>query len=218
MNSNRDLTAGERVILDEVRKLLGNNLANFLLSGLSESEITNQRHFTARCISAQESEITYQLEMINDSEQGLPVGSDPLVLAALLDILWERQPLNGKVTFRNGDICEKLQWPQETQSHALIKQSLERYASTSYFLVEPTVPEGQSRDTLHASFRRLIIGYETDAVLLPLKRTTSQRFIKVQFLPELIHDIISDKKLFLGLNFTELHSLQLSLPRRLGSD
>lgn len=218
MSSTKDRTDAERSVLDEVRKLLGNNLADFLLSGLGETTLIHHRSFTAHGISSGRAETTYQLEITNDSEQGLPIEGDPSVLAALLDILWERQPLNGKVTFRDSDICEKLQWPQETQSHALIKQSLERYASTSYFLIDPAVPEGQSRDTLHASFRRLIIGYETDAVLLPLKRTTSQRFIKVQFLPELIHDLISDKKLFLGLNFTELHSLQPIPPRRLGSD
>ncbi|HEX8177791.1 MAG TPA: hypothetical protein VF543_22070 [Pyrinomonadaceae bacterium] len=218
MNSNNNLTDTERSILDEVRKLLGSNLVSFLLSGLGGTEIIHRRRFAAHGIPSQEDEITYRLEMISDSEQGLPIGYDPLVLAALLDILWERQPLNGKVTFRDSDICEKLDWPQEPESHTLIKQSIERYVATSYFLIDPTIPERRSKNTLHASFRRLIIGYETDAVLLPLKRTTSQRFIKVQFLPELIYDLISDKKLFLGLNFTELNSLQPIPPRSLNFD
>lgn len=68
-------------------------------------------------------EVTYQLEMINDSELGLPIGRDPLVLAALLDLLWERQPLDSTILFREEDILGKLEWPHDAESQRLIKQA-----------------------------------------------------------------------------------------------
>jgi phosphodiesterase/alkaline phosphatase D-like protein len=96
MDSNDPLTQAEHNVLDEARKLLGDNLADFLFSGLGESRIVHHRSFTAKSMLGQADEITYHFEMINDSELGLPIGRDPLVLATLLDILLVGAPASGQ--------------------------------------------------------------------------------------------------------------------------
>jgi hypothetical protein len=204
MDPNDDLTQAERNALDEARKLLGDNLTTFLLSGLSEPTIEHRRVFTARSSPSHGPKLTYQLEIINDSPQGLPIGRDPLVLAALLDLLWERQPLDSTILVRHSDIMEKLQWPQEAESQSLINGALERYLLTAYCLIDPTFAEEEPLCGRYNSIRRLLIGYETTSILHPVKRTEQPRLTRVQFWPALRHDVISERKYFLGLEFQGL--------------
>jgi hypothetical protein len=201
------LTEAERNLLTGIRKLLGDNLTDFLLSGLGESGITHRRTFTAQRISSDGNEITYQFEMVNDSELGLPVGRDPLVLAALLDLLWERQPLDSRVLFKDSHILEKLGWPLDVETQGLTRQSLERYFLVTYCLIDPTVNEGGRLLGRYAGLKRLFVGYETTSVMLPVKRTTNLGLTKVQFLPEFFYDILSERKYFLGIEFQGLREI-----------
>jgi hypothetical protein len=212
MNSSFKLTEREQKILTEARRAFGNNLADYLLSGLGETQTSHRRAFTAINTSVQV-EVTYRLEMTNESAQGLPIDRDLLVFAALFDMLRERQPLDSRITFRVSDILEKLGWPSNASSEVMITRAIERYLLTAYFLLDPTISMsegGQGEHAVHesyASFRRLFIGYETTLALLPVKRTAQQGLLKVQFLPELIHDTLSEKKRFLGIDFQSLREM-----------
>lgn len=215
MDSNESLSSTERRLLDEVRKLLGANLADFLFSGLGESSIVHHRSFTARSVPIQADEIPYHFKMTNDSELGLPIGRDPLVLAALLDILWERQPLDSTILFREGNILEKLGWDDDHENHSLIKRALERYAFTAYCLVDPTPKQEESPSNRYASVARLLIGYEMASPLYPLKKrgqpkyaTSEAAFACAHFLPGLIQDVISERKNFLGTDFQRLKEIR----------
>jgi hypothetical protein len=211
MVPNFELTVAESESLAEARKLLGDNLANFLLSGIGESGIAHRRHFTAQCKPSHGDEITYQLELINDSELGLPIAREPLVLAALLDFLWERQPLNSTILFRQSDILEKLEWNDDAESQSLIKRALERYVFTAYCLVDPTSTEEESLSSGFVSIGRLLTGFEMASPLHPLKKRGQLKYAAAEplyacahFLPGLIHDVISERKSFLGIDFQKL--------------
>lgn len=208
MNANDTLTAAERLALDEVRKLLGDNLSDFVLSGLGETSVTHRRTFTAQNSPPHGGEVTYQLEMINDTEQGLPIGRDPLVLAVLLDLLWERQPLHSTILFKVTDILERLQWDNNAEAWRLTKQALERYFLTAYCLIDPAVSAEERFCERYASMGRLLLGFESTAILLSAKRTVQPRSIRVHFFPSLIHDVISERKFFLGIDFKRLQQLQ----------
>jgi hypothetical protein len=210
MVPNFELTAAEGQALADVRKLLGDNLSEFLLSGLGESGISHRRTFTAQLIPSHADEITYRLEMINDSELGLPIGRDPVVLAALLDLLWERQPLHSTILFREADILEKLQWDNNAESRRLIKQALERYFLTAYGLSDPKVLGEERFYGRFASMGRLLLGFENTAMLLSTKSTDQPRSIRVHFFPSLIHDVISERKYFLGIEFQRLKKIGAS--------
>lgn len=215
MVTNIELSTAERGALAEAYELLGDNLANFLLSGLGDEGVSHRRTFTAGSKPSHKVEITYQLELINDSGPGLPAGRDPVVLATLLDILWERQPLDSTILFRQADILEKLGWDDKAESHYLIKRALERYAFTAYCLVEPTATEEEGYGSRYASVGRLLIGYEMSSPHYPLKKRGQLKYAKsepffasAQFLPGLIHDVISERKTFLGIDFQRLQKIQ----------
>ena len=220
MAPNFELSTAEGKAVAEVRLLLGDNLADFLLFGLGESAIVHHRMFTARSIPSHSREIAYQLEMINDSEQGLPIGRDPLVLAALLDLLRERQPLDSTILFRESDILDKLQWTDYAEAQRIIRRALERYVLTAYCLIDPTVAEEERPLGRYTSIGRLLIGYELAALQRPADRAGQLRFAtqqpgfrRAQFWPALIHDVISERKYFLGIDFQQLREISRMIPR-----
>jgi hypothetical protein len=208
MISNFKLTETEQKVLTETHHLFGSNLADYLLSGLGEDNITHCRAFTAQLASPQAEDVTYRFEIRNESAQGLPSGREPLVMAVLLNLFRERQPLDDAVTFRVSDVLEKLEWPQTTETQLLIKQAIEKYVSTAYCLVDPTVSDEEQGNSLYAVFMRLLVGYETTSKLLPQKRTDSQRFIKVEFKFALQNATLGQRKHFLGIEFQNLREMR----------
>lgn len=207
MDSNFNLTDTEHSTLETARHLLGDNLSDFLLCGLGEAQITHRRAFSAQTISLHVDARAYQLEIVSESQQGLPIGRDPLVLAALLNMLCERQPLDSTILFHESDLLQKLQWSHVAESRRLIKQALARYALTAYCLIDPIVPEDEHPGARYASIGRLLIGYETTATLLSRKQVEQPPSMRVQFLPALIHDVISERKFFLGIDFQALEGV-----------
>jgi hypothetical protein len=208
MNPNFKLTETEQRVLTETRHLFGANLTGYLLSGLGEANITHCRAFTAQLTSPQGDDITYLFEMRNDSTQGLPMGREPLVMAVLLNLFRERQPMDDAVTFRSSDVLEKLDWPQTTETQLLIKQAIEKYVSTAFCLVDPTISEEERGSSLYAVFMRLLVGYQTSSKLLPQKRTDQQRFIKVEFKFALQNATMGGRKHFLGIEFQNLREMR----------
>lgn len=81
MNANDTLTSAKRFALDDVRMLLGDNLADFLLSGLGETSSTHHCTFSAQSIPTHGTEVTYQLVMTNDTKQGY--------LSAVIPLGWQ---------------------------------------------------------------------------------------------------------------------------------
>jgi hypothetical protein len=208
MSSNFNPTQTEQKVLNETRHLFGSNLADYLLSGLGEANITHCRAFTAQLTSPQGEDVTYVFETRNESAQGLPSGREPLVMAVLLNLFRERQPMDDAITFRASDVMETLEWPQTTKSRLLIKQAVEKYVSTAYCLVDPTVSEEERSSSLYAVFMRLLVGYQTSSKLLPQTRTDPQRFIKVEFKFALQNATMGQRKHFLGIEFQTLREMR----------
>jgi hypothetical protein len=208
MNPDFKFTETEQRVLTETRHLFGANLADYLLYGLGEANITHRRAFTAQLTSPQGEEVTYRFEVRNESTQGLPMGREPLVMAVLLNLFRERQPMDDAVTFRASDVLEKLDWPQTTETQLMIKQAIEKYVSTAFCLVDPTFSEEERSSSLYAVFMRLLVGYQTTSKLLPQKRTDQQRFIKVDFTFSFLNATMGQRKHFLGIEFQNLQEMR----------
>lgn len=86
-------------------------------------------------------------------------------------------------------------------------RAVEKYALTAYCLIDPATVAEESSGSRYASIGRLLIGYETTAALLSQKTTEQPPLMRVQFLPALIHDVISERKSFLGIEFQRLGKL-----------
>jgi hypothetical protein len=204
INNNNNLTKAERSVLDEGHKLLGDNLSYFLFSGLGETSITHRRAFTARSVPEPSNEITSQFEMINDSSLGLPMSCDPLVMAHLLDLLHKDMRMDDTVDFNVNDILKTLGWAQTAESQQLIKQAVERFASTIYCLIDPAASGEQYR----SRFQRLLIRYETISKPLSGEESVQQLLMSVQFLPAFIYHIYTQRKSFLGIDFQQLREMR----------
>jgi hypothetical protein len=211
MESKYDLSEAEQSAIDSATRLLGPNLADYLLSGLGEEHQTYRRVFTARGPSRQSDNTLYQFEMINESEQGLPAGRDPLVLAALLDKLWKQQPQNGTLRFHESEVMEKLGWPSSAESKSQVKNALEKYLITALCLVDPTAGEDERVFGHYARFTRLLVSYETTMVGVSV--TSDRGQIQLTFSPEFIECLTSNWKQFLGVEFQRLRGM-----RRIDSD
>jgi hypothetical protein len=205
VNTNYNLSEAEQVVLSTARRLLGPNLADFLLSGLGEAQVTHRRSFAAPAPVSQGEEVSYRFEMVSDSKEGLPIGRDPLVMAVLINFLRERQPMDEKVSFSVDDMLKILQWPPSKESHLIVTRAVERYASTTFGLIEQPLPE----DASSSQFKRLVIGYETISKPPTVKRGARHLIIKVQFWPHFINAFnIYDRKHYLGVEFQTLREIQ----------
>jgi hypothetical protein len=208
MNPKANLTDTEQTVLDKASQLLGDNLASFLLSGLGDTDITHCRAFTAQSLAPDSEEVTYRLEMSNDSAQGLPNGRDPLVLAALLLLFVEQWLMDDSARFTTSDMLERLQWSPTTESQLLITQAIKKYVSTAYCLIDSTVSEEERGGSLHARLKRLVIDYDTTIEPLTVKGRLPQRHIRVQFPQSFVSAINTGRKRFLSIEFQSLRELQ----------
>jgi hypothetical protein len=208
MNPNHKLTKAERGVLDQGCRLLGDNLASLLLSGLGDNGLTHCRAFTAQGISSDSEEVTYRFEMRNDSVQGLPSGRDPLVLAALLHLFVEQWLMDDSARFTMSELLHRLQWSPTTESQLLITQAIAKYVSTAYYLLDSTVADEERNGSLHLRFKRLLIGYDTTLEAVAVRGRDPQKLIKVQFPSAFVSSIKHTRKHFLGIEFQRLKELK----------
>src|SRR5215216_2370063 len=115
-------TEAEHDLLDTARRVLCGNLFEFLLSGLGEPHYARRR-YTARSIREHGPGLVYQLEAVGESEKGLPGGRDPVVMAALLHLLWTGTRGRDEVVFRDDELLAVLSWPDTRESHSAIKSA-----------------------------------------------------------------------------------------------
>jgi hypothetical protein len=206
MSTDYKLSETEHRALDDARRLLGGNLVDFLLSGLGETEICHRRAFTARSTSRHSWGVTYRFEMLNES--GLAAGREPLVLAALIGLLHEDLPPEGGLVFRECEVLESLGWPDAAESRKFVKQALEKYLSTAYYLVDKTLPRVERILDGYAGFGRLLVSYETNSTPRSVYRIDPERRARIQFPPGFITEIFSYSKRFLGVEFQKLRGIQ----------
>lgn len=197
-------TQAERRTLDEAYRLTGDNLSSFLLAGLGETQVANRRVFTARSVFEQNEETIYLLEMTNDSEQGLPIGDDPLVMAHLLNLLREEMRMDDTVEFSVDDLLKAIGRSQTPNSRLLVKQAVERYSSTNFCLTDKGASAVESRNC----FQRLIIRYETISKPSSATASSQQLLMKVQFYPSFIYAVFTQRKSFLGIDFSQLQEVR----------
>jgi hypothetical protein len=207
MNTPYVPSEAERDLLDTARRVLGVNLSEFLLSGLGEPQHP-RRVYTARSIRAHRPGLTFRLEASSDSSEGLPGGRDPLVMAALLHLLWKSEKGRDEVAFRDEALLERLSWPDTPESRILISGAVERYYSTAYLRTstEPMGSRGAERRS--SQVQKLVPGYETTVELLSGPPKETRKSTVVQFMPKLLEEVSGAEKYFLGIDFERLEHLQ----------
>jgi hypothetical protein len=196
-------TEHEHDLLDTARRVLGSNLFEFLFSGLGEPHYPRMR-FTAASIREHGAALTYQLEAVAESEKGLPGGRDPLVMAALLHLLWTGGRRKDEVVFREEELLGLLSWPDTPESRLAVEAAVERYFNTGCHRTSRE-PMGEGRGEMVSSqVQKLITGIDTTLELRegPPKRVRKSTIL--HFTTKLVEEVTGAGKYFLGIDFEKL--------------
>jgi len=196
-------TEAEHELLDTAHRVLGVSLAEFLLSGLGEPHYP-RRLYTARSIRAHGPGLTFQLEVVTDSGEGLPGGHDPLVMAALLHLLWTGERGRDEVVFRDEELLERLAWPDTAESRRSIGEAVERYYCTAYTRISTELIRAGGGERQSSQVQKLVPGYETTVEQLSGPSKETRKSTVVQFMPKLIEEVTGAEKYFLGVDFERL--------------
>lgn len=207
MNTHYAATEEEGELLDSARRVLGGNLFEFLLSGLGEPHHPRRR-YSARSIRAHGPGLDYQLEAVAESEKGLPGGRDPLVMAALLHLLWTGSKGRDEVVFREGQLLEVLLWPDTKEARATVDGAVERYYNTAYHRTsrEPLGPGRGER--VSSQVQKLVTGYDITLELREGPPKEVRKSTILHFTTKLIEEVTGPGKYFLGIDFERLGQLQ----------
>lgn len=206
MNSSYVPTEAERDLLDTARRVLGDNLYGFLLAGLGEPH-DRRRRYTARSIKEHGAGLVYQLEAVGESEKGLPGGRDPVVMAALLHLLWTGGKGRDEVVFRDENLLAVLSWPDTRASRLAVWAAIKRYYCTGYHRTNRQ-PLGPGRgDLISSQVQKLVTGYDTTEEWEVGTPKGKRKSTILHFSKKLVEEVSSAEKYFLGVDFNKLERL-----------
>lgn len=201
-------TEAEHDLLDTARQMLGGNLFDFLLSGLGEPHHPRRR-YSANGIRPHGLGPVYQLEAVAESEKGLPGGRDPLVLAALLHLLWTGDRGRDEIVLREDDLLGILSWPDTPGVRLSVEAAVSRYYCTGYHRTSREPSGADGGEMISSQVQKLVTGYDTTLELRegPPKRVRKSTIL--YFTTKLVEDVSGVDKYFLGINFERLERLKL---------
>lgn len=209
MSISYAITEAEEDLLDFAWRVLGSNLYEFLLSGLGEPHYFRRR-YTAKSIRAREPGITYNLETVTvRSEKGLPGGRDPLVMAALLHLLWTGDRGRDEVVFRDDDLLRILSWPDTRESRLAVETAVERYYNAAYHRTNRERLGLGRGELVSSQVQKLVTGYDTTLELREGPPKEVRKSTILHFTTKLVEEVSGKGKYFLGINFERLVSLRL---------
>jgi hypothetical protein len=196
-------TENERELLDSVRRVLGGNLSQFLLCGLGEPHHPRRR-FAGHSMEVHGPRLTHQLEVVGESDSGLPGSRDPLVMATLLHLLWTGERGRDEVVFRDEVVLEKLGWDDTREARLGVGLAVERYYNCAYHRTRrESLGEGRGK-RLSSQVQKLVTGYDTTMELREGSPKEVLRSTVVHFTTKLVEDVTGAEKYFLGINFERL--------------
>src|SRR5918997_5962586 len=105
-----DQKEGSAALIARTHRAFGLFPSALLLLGYGETEIIKNRSFTTTFTDPNNTAIERKLEMVTDSELGLPRGTDPLVLGGLLTLLLEKGEQTNNLVFRKSELLNILGW------------------------------------------------------------------------------------------------------------
>jgi hypothetical protein len=200
-------TEAEYDLLDTARQMLGGNLFDFLLSGLGEPHHPRRR-YTAESLRSYGPRPVYQLEAVAESKDGLPGGHDPVVMAALLHLLWTGDRGQDEVVLSDAELLRLLSWPDTQESQLSVEAAIKRYLCTGYHRTSRE-PLGPGRGELISSqVQKLITGYDTTLELREGPPKKVRKSTILHFTTKLVEEVSGPGKYFLGIDFEKLERLQ----------
>jgi hypothetical protein len=214
MSIRYTLTEAERGLLDTARRVLGGNLCELLLSGLGESHHPCRR-YAAKSVRGRGPGRAYRLEAVAEGGEGLPGGREPLVMAALLHLMWTGGKGRDEVIFRDEELLEVLNWPDTLESRGVIESAVERYYGAAFRRTSRESLEEGRGERVTSQVQKLVTGYDTTVELRDGPPKEVRRSTIIYFTTHLIEEVTGEGKHFLGIDFERLEGLQLVSPELL---
>lgn len=210
----------ERVgqLLAFARSEFGEHLSGLLLSGHVEAERRASRLYLAVFQDRGGLEEVRRLKMTTDDPSSLPSQYEPLVLIALLKLLWTGGgPAAYVVDYSQEAVLRMLGWPDDLQSRAKIDHAVERYYNLSMEVEaeEPGEAAAGQRQVGRIITQRMMIGYEYEEEG-DVGEPGQKRECRVRFHPEFVSGLRS--RSLLGLDWNSVASLRYSSEGRPESD
>ena len=202
-------TDDEEELLDTARRVLGGNLSAFLLCGLGEPHHP-RRLFAATSVRTGRPEGAYRLEVVSESDDGLPGGREPLVMAALLHLLWTSGKGRDEVIFRDEELLEILSWTDTRESRSTVESAVRRYYCAGYRRTSRE-PFGEGQGELVSSqVQKLVTGYDTTLASRERPPREVRKSTVLHFTTKLVEEVTGYEKYFLGIDFERLRLEQTS--------
>jgi hypothetical protein len=208
-------TEAEHDLLDTARRVLGDNLFGFLLSGLGEAHHPRRR-YTATSIREHGPGVTYQLEAVAETEKGLPGGRDPVVMAGLLHLLWTGGRGRDEVVFRDEELLGVLSWPDTRESRRSMTTSVDRYFNAAYHRTSRESLGPDRGEWVSSQVQKLITGYDTTEEWEVGTPRGKRKSTILHFTAKLVEEVFGKGKYFLGIDFERLEGLQPVAPETAG--
>lgn len=199
----------ELELLDSARRILGSNLSEFLLCGLGEPHHLRRRRYAAHSIRMHGPRLTHKLEVVAESEKGLPCGRDPLVMAALLHLLWTGERGHDEVIFRDEVVLEKLGWDDTKEARLDIGAAVERYYNSAYHRTSKELPGEGRGERASSQVQKLVTGYDMTVELREGPPKEVRKSTVLQFTTKLVEEVTGPEKYFLGIDFERLKLQEL---------
>lgn len=140
-----------------VREEFGEHLSTLLLAGYGEGKGTRKRSMIVMLAAAEGGRRVRFLETTSDSGD-LPHGRDPLVLAALLNLLAGRGTAS-RLVFTLTELLAVLGWAESAEEVRAVEGALARYYRTSYAEVRERQHPLLPKQLEVVAEQRLIDGY-----------------------------------------------------------
>ena len=201
-------TEAEHDLLDTARRVLGGNLFEFLLSGLGEPHHPRRR-YTATSIREHGPGLTYQLEAVAETKEGLPGGRDPVVMAALLHLLLTGGRGKDEVVYTDEELLGVLSWPDTRESRRSMNTSIERYYDAAFHRTgRESLGPGRG-ELVSSQVQKLVTGYDTTEEWEVGTPRGKRKSTILHFTTKLVEEVSGEEKYFLGIDFERLRLEQI---------
>lgn len=149
-----------RQLLMFARTEFGEHLCALLLSGYGEERRTLVRPYEVT-IRDGAREVKKRLKLVTDDPSGLPSQDEPLILLALLRLLWiGGQERTSDVSYAHERLLRVLDWPDTGQARAGIDHAIERYFNLALAKEEAVEVSLDEELVTRLTSQRMVIGYD----------------------------------------------------------
>jgi hypothetical protein len=153
---------------DSVRQLLafaeaefGDHLSGLLLAGYGDSASARQRSYAVLTKDGSGQRQEHIVKVATDHHSGLPSGREPLVLLALLKMLFAGKGLQtGRVVYAHKAVSEMIGWEHSRETGEAVDTAVTRYFHLFYGKEESMSIEPGGPLVRYSQSGRLITGYD----------------------------------------------------------